>query len=177
MSYVVTEQWLKSRLENDPEDTVIIDVRFNMDEPDVGKRAYMEGHIPHATYLDLNKDLSGPAQKQGGKRPLLDVALISAKLGEIGVTHEKLVVIYDQIYGIFAVRALWINHYLGHEKVYVLARGFNGWVEAGHEVTDEIVEKEKGVFEPRVRADEIVDMERVRENMTKKDAVLIDSRS
>ena len=177
MSYVVTEQWLKSRLENNPEDTVIIDVRFNMDEPDAGKRAYMEGHIPHANYLDLNKDLSGTAQKHGGKRPLPDVDLFSEKLGEIGVTHEKSVVIYDQKNGIFAGRAWWLIHYLGHENVYVLAEGFNGWIEAGNSVTDEIIAQEKAVFEPRVRANEIVDMESVRENMTKKDAILIDSRS
>src|SRR5690625_5091302 len=177
MSYVVTEQWLKSRLENDPEDTVIIDVRFNMDEPDAGKRAYMEGHIPHATYLDLNKDLSGPAQKHGGKRPLPDVAQFSEKLGEIGVTHEKSVVFYDQKNGIFAGRAWWLLHYLGHEKVYVLEGGFKGWVEAGNEVTKERIEKKKTVFKPKVRVEEIVDMERVRENIEEKSAVLIDSRS
>src|SRR5699024_11988607 len=116
---------------------------------------------------DLNKDLSGPAQKHGGKRPLPDVAQFSEKLGEIGVTHEKSVVIYDQKNGIFAGRAWWLIHYLGHENVYVLAGDFNGWIEAGNSVTDEIIAQEKGVFEPRVRADEIVDMERVRENVTK----------
>ncbi len=177
MSYVITEQWLKNRLENNPEDTVVIDVRFNMNEPGAGKQAYMEGHIPHAAYLDLNEDLSGPAEKHGGKRPLPDVTLFSEKLGVIGVNDEKPVVIYDQKNGIFAARAWWLIHYLGHEKVYVLEGGFKGWVEAGNEVTDEITEKERAVFAPRVRADEIVDMKRVRENITEKSAVLIDSRS
>jgi len=177
LSYIVTEQWLKSRLENDLEDTVIIDVRFNMNEPDAGRNAYEEGHIPHASYLDLYKDLSGPAGKHGGKRPLPDVDLFSEKLGGIGVDHEKSVIIYDQKNGIFAGRAWWLIHYLGHEKVYVLEGGFKGWIEAGNRVTDEIIEKEKTTFEPRVRADEIVDMERVRENIAEKDAILIDSRS
>lgn len=177
MSYVITEQWLKNRLENNPEDTVVIDVRFNMNEPGAGKQAYMEGHIPHAAYLDLNEDLSGPAEKHGGKRPLPNVTLFSEKLGAIGVNDEKPVVIYDQKNGIFAARAWWLIHYLGHEKVYVLEGGFKGWVEAGNEVTDEITEKERAVFAPRVRADEIVDMKRVRENITEKSAVLIDSRS
>lgn len=177
MSYIVTEEWLKERLENNPEDTVIIDVRFNMNEPDAGKKDYIEGHIPHADYLDLDTDLSGPAGKHGGKRPLPDVALFSEKLGEIGVDHEKSVVIYDQKNGIFAGRAWWLIHYLGHEKVYVLEGGLEGWIAAGNDVTDEILESKAATFEPRVREDEIVDMNRVRENIGEKSAVLIDSRS
>lgn len=177
MSYVVTEQWLNNRLKNNPEDIVIIDVRFNMDEPTAGRNDYLKGHIPHASYLDLNEDLSGRAGKHGGKRPLPDVAVFSKKLGDMGVTHDKSVVIYDQKNGIFAGRAWWLIHYVGHENVYVLEGGFKGWVEAGNEVTNEIVEKEAVTFEPRVRPNQIVDMERVRENMTNKTAVLIDSRS
>lgn len=173
MSYVVTEEWLKNNIEN----TVVIDVRFNMNEPDAGRQSYVEGHIPSAVYLDLYQDLAGAAGKHGGKRPLPDVALFSKKLGEIGVTHEKPIVIYDQKNGIFAGRAWWLIHYLGHEKVYVLEGGFTGWVEAGNEITDEITENEAAVFEPDVRVDEIVDMERVKENINEKSAVLIDSRS
>ena len=173
MSYIVTEKWLKNNLEN----TVVIDVRFNMNEPEAGRQSYMEAHIPGAAYLDLNKDLSGLAGEHGGKRPLPDVSLFSEKLSAIGVDHDKSVVIYDQNNGIFAGRAWWLIHYLGHEKVYVLEGGFRGWVEAGNEVTNEIVEKGKAIFEPRVRADEIVDMERVRKNITENTAILIDSRS
>src|SRR5699024_4598550 len=143
MSYIVTEKWLKNNLEN----TVVIDVRFNMNEPEAGRQSYMEAHIPGAAYLDLNKDLSGLAGEHGGKRPLPDVSLFSEKLSAIGVDHDKSVVIYDQNNGIFAGRAWWLIHYLGHEKVYVLEGGFRGWVEAGNEVTNEIVEKGKAILD------------------------------
>ena len=38
----------------------IIDCRFDLMNPDGGRRAYLEGHIPGARYADLNKDLSAP---------------------------------------------------------------------------------------------------------------------
>src|SRR5690554_1218827 len=150
MSFVVTKEWLKNRQRNNHADTIVIDVRFNMADPEAGRKSYEEGHIPHAVYLDLNKDLSGPAQKHGGGRPLPDVRTFSEKLGALGIDQDKTVIIYDQKNGIFAARAWWLLHYLGHEKVYVLEGGFKEWTKAGNIVTRKIKASESTVFEPNV---------------------------
>ena len=177
MSFVVTKEWLKTRQRNNHADTIVIDVRFNMAEPEAGRKSYEEGHIPHAVYLDLNKDLSGPAQKHGGGRPLPDVHTLSEKLGALGINQDKTVVIYDQKNGIFAARAWWLLHYLGHEKVYVLEGGFKGWTKDKNEVTRKVKALKSTIFEPNVRGNETVDMEQVKANIHEKTAVLIDSRA
>lgn len=177
MTYIVDASWLKNRLENDFVNTVVIDVRFKLNEAEAGKEAYLESHIPHAVYLDLDQDLSGPAGEHGGNRPLPDLDTIVGKLGAIGVDQDKKVVIYDQTNGIFAARAWWLLDYLGHEDVSVLAGGFKAWEEAGNEVTDAIIAKEPSVFTPQVRPNATADMEEVKANIEEKKAVLIDSRS
>ena len=49
---------------------VIIDCRFSLGDPEEGRKRYREGHIPGAHYLGLNRDLSGPVEKHGGRHPL-----------------------------------------------------------------------------------------------------------
>lgn len=177
MSFIVSEKWLKQRLESQDENTVVIDVRFNMAKPESGEKMYRQEHIPRAVYLDINKDLSGPVEKHGGGHPLPEVNLLAHKLGKIGVNHNKTVVIYDQDNGMFAGRAWWVLHYLGHEKVYVLDGGFKKWVETGNDVTNKISEKVSTTFETKVLKEAIVDMEQVKENIKRETAILIDSRA
>jgi thiosulfate/3-mercaptopyruvate sulfurtransferase len=40
---------------------VIVDCRFSLANSDAGGYAYRHGHIPHARYAHLNKDLSSPS--------------------------------------------------------------------------------------------------------------------
>src|SRR5690625_3441028 len=103
MSYIISSEWLNDHLNSD--DTAIIDVRFQMDTPEAGYQTYEAGHIPHAIYLDLNQDLSGPAGKHGGQRPLPDIDTFAQKLGDNGIDQGKTIVIYDQGIGMFAARA------------------------------------------------------------------------
>lgn len=177
MSFIVTKEWLRQELNNDQENITVIDVRFDMAHPEAGQENYKNEHIPSAVYLDLNKDLSGPAEKHGGGHPLPDVHLFAKKLGDLGISNDQHIVVYDQDNGMFAGRAWWLLHYIGHEHVYVLDGGFKDWVEAAYDVTNEEVEKEVAIFTPHVRQDAIVDITGVKENVNKRSAILIDSRA
>src|SRR5699024_12840163 len=99
--------------------TVIIAVRYQLNDPDAGRKAYLEGHIPGAVYLDLNKDLSGKVEKHGGSHPSPDIDTLAAKIGQIGIDHETKVIIYDQDHDMFVARVWYLLHYIGHEKVYL----------------------------------------------------------
>ncbi len=44
-------------------DVAVIDCRFDLMNPEGGRRAYLEGHIPGARYADLNQDLSAPISR------------------------------------------------------------------------------------------------------------------
>ncbi|UZD14842.1 sulfurtransferase [Virgibacillus natechei] len=177
MSYVINVNRLKNRLENNQGNTVIVDVRFQLDDPDAGRKMYLESHLPGAVYMDLNKDLSERAEKHGGKHPLPDMDMFAAKVGKIGIDHDTSVVIYDQENDMFAARLWWLLHYLGHKKVYVLEGGYEGWIMDGNEVTDEIPALESKAFEPDISGGQIADIEEVKEKLEDRSATLIDSRA
>lgn len=174
MSYVISVDRLKRR---ELKNTVIVDVRFDLQDAEAGRKAYISGHIPGAVYLDLNQDLSAKKEKHGGSHPLPDMDLLAAKLGKIGIDHDTTVVIYDAGNDMFAPRAWWLLHHLGHEKTYVLDGGIARWVEEGNDLTTEITQSESKDFEPRLRANETVDIAQLKEKLKNNEAILIDSRA
>ncbi|MEC5424595.1 sulfurtransferase [Virgibacillus sp. C22-A2] len=176
MSYLISVNRLKSRLENNQGNTVIVDVRFQLNDPDAGRKAYLHNHLPGAVYMDLNKDLSGKPEKHGGNHPLPDTRQFAAKIGKIGIDHETTVVIYDQANDMFAARLWWLLDSMGHEKVYLLEGGYERWVAEGNEVTDEIPGLKARKFQPVFRENQTVDIEELKEKLKDKSTVLIDSR-
>lgn len=175
MSYIISSEWLNDHLNSD--DTAIIDVRFQMDTPEAGYQTYEAGHIPHAIYLDLNQDLSGPAGKHGGQRPLPDIDTFAQKLGDNGIDQGKTIVIYDQGIGMFAARAWWLLHYMGHQSVYVLDGGFAAWTAAGYPVTDALPKPMATTFKPEILSDAAIHIETVKAKKDMPQTLLIDSRS
>jgi thiosulfate/3-mercaptopyruvate sulfurtransferase len=55
---VVSPTWLFEHL-HDPH-IVIVDCRFSLADPQLGKQQYQASHIENSYYLDLNQDLSSP---------------------------------------------------------------------------------------------------------------------
>lgn len=177
MSYIVSEAWLKNKLGENGEDIAIIDVRFNMQNPEEGKEKYLEGHIPQAVFLDMERDLSGKVEEHGGKHPLPNVDLFAEKLGSLGIDNTTTVVVYDDDGGMFAARCWWMLHYLGHKHVYILERGFKGWVEAGNRVVTDIVKPSPKTYDPKIRSHIVTQMEEVKNKRNDESSVLIDARS
>lgn len=175
MSEIVSVKWLAETMKENP-NTIIVDVRFQLTDDEAGRKAYLDGHIPNAVYLDLNKDLSEKAQKHGGNHPLPDMETFTAKLGHIGIGNNTTVVVYGKDNDMFAGRLWWLLHYVGHDKVYLLDGGFDEWVRKGHDVSTDIPKLEAKTFVPRIQEDEAVDIEQVKEKLNDKSAILIDSR-
>ncbi|MDY0395271.1 rhodanese-like domain-containing protein [Virgibacillus halophilus] len=98
-------------------------------------------------------------------------------MGKIGIDQDTTVVIYDAGNDMFAPRAWWLLHHLGHEKTYVLDGGLARWVEEGNELTTQITQSMPKDFKPQFRCDETVDIDRLKEKLEKNKAILIDSRS
>lgn len=176
MSFLKSIQQFQDLMQ-DKEDIVIVDVRFQLTDPDAGKNAYLEGHIPDAVFLDVNKDLSGQVEKHGGSHPLPDRDTLAYKLGEIGIDQNTTVIIYDENNDMFSARCLWLFHYLGHDNAYILDGGWTKWIEEGNEVTADIPKKEAKTFKLNPSKNETVDMLDVKQKMEEKSAILIDSRS
>lgn len=175
MKFLTSVDSLHQLLE-DKEPVVVIDARFDLGDATYGKRVYEEGHIPGAVHLDLKDDLSGEVKKHGGSHPLPPIEAFVEKLSSIGIDHETTVVVYDDANDMYAARAWWMIHYVGHEHVYVLDGGFKRWKEAGYQVTTETPTLIPKQFTPRP-LDIVVHMEEVKEKMNDSSAILIDSRA
>jgi thiosulfate/3-mercaptopyruvate sulfurtransferase len=109
----------------------LFDCRFNLIDPGAGRAVFEAGHIPGATYLDLEQDLSAPASVEGGRHPLPDREGFAARLRELGVRSGDQVVVYDDVGGSLAARAWWMLRWLGHEAVALLDGGLKAWTEEG----------------------------------------------
>jgi thiosulfate/3-mercaptopyruvate sulfurtransferase len=109
----------------------VIDCRFDLNNPEGGRRAYLKGHIPGARYADLNKDLSAPISPNSGRHPLPLPKDFAAALGRLGIGDDTQVIAYDDAGGSFAARLWWLLRWLGHGLVAVLDGGINAWTAAG----------------------------------------------
>jgi thiosulfate/3-mercaptopyruvate sulfurtransferase len=109
----------------------IIDCRFDLMNPDGGRRAYLEGHIPGARYADLNKDLSAPISATSGRHPLPTPSDFAGTLVRLGVGRATQVVAYDDSGGAFAARLWWMLRWVGHPAAAVLDGGIKAWVSEG----------------------------------------------
>ncbi|AVQ97907.1 sulfurtransferase [Oceanobacillus iheyensis] len=176
MTYIISISRLKNRLENNRDNTVIVDVRFQLTDSEAGRKQYIKDHIPGAVYLDLEKDLSSKAEKHGGKHPLPDMTTFARKIGNIGIDHDTTVVIYDQANEMFAARLWWLLHCLGHEKAYVLDGGYEEWLRQGNPVTDQMPVLEPKRFRPILRDEQTANIDEVKEKLENDTAIVIDSR-
>ncbi len=168
MNWLISANDLAARLDNvalmGP--VGVIDCRFSLGDPGLGRRQYQAGHVPGAYYLDLDRDLSGPVQANGwgGRHPLPNAGLLAATLTTIGVSspHQPTeVVIYDDSRFAFAARLWLLLRYLGHDRVRILDGGWSAWVAAGHPVSDVAPGPRSGNFVASVRSDWVVDYQAV----------------
>ena len=123
---------------NDP-NWVVMDCRFSLADPEAGRRAYRDSHLPGAHYAHLDEDLSDPITPTTGRHPLPDPGRLAQKLGAWGIDHDTQVVAYDDMGGMLAAARLWwLLRWLGHTACAVLDGGLPAWRRAGLPLTAEI---------------------------------------
>jgi thiosulfate/3-mercaptopyruvate sulfurtransferase len=112
-----------------PSAPTVLDVRWRLSGPP-GRDDYRTGHIPSATFLDLDEQLCGPPGP-GGRHPLPDPAVLERALRGAGVRDGHPVVVYDYGDGMAAARLWWTLRWAGMAHVRVLDGGFAAWTAAG----------------------------------------------
>jgi thiosulfate/3-mercaptopyruvate sulfurtransferase len=174
-SLVVSPQWLLEHLNE--EQVVVVDCRFSLADPQLGKQQYQASHIPGAYYLDLNLDLSSPVSEHGGRHPLPNVVELANKLSSIGINSQQtLVVAYDDSRLAFAARLWWLLRYLGHDRVAVLDGGFAGWKQNSYAVCDVVPPARNGSFIPQPLRHLLANATDVKNRKDSPGVVLVDSR-
>lgn len=100
-------------------------------DPAAGRKFYLEGHIPGALHLDLERDLSGAKTGRNGRHPLPDRVALADRFGSLGIGANTEVVTYDDADHAGAARLWMMLRWLGHERVRVLNGGLMAWKESG----------------------------------------------
>ena len=129
---------------------VVIDCRFDLQQPAWGRAAWAQNHIPRALYADLDQDLSGARGPGSGRHPLPQPQALAATFSRWGIDAGVQVVAYDQGPGMYAARLWWLLRWLGHASVAVLNGGLAAWGRAGLPLTSEPAAPTARAFVPRV---------------------------
>lgn len=116
---------------------LVFDVRHDLADHQAGRRAYEQGHLPGALYLDHELQLSAPRTGRNGRHPLPNPADFAALMRQAGLRPETRVLAYDASGGMFAAHLWWMLRWIGHEHVAVLDGGWQAWLAAGGAVETE----------------------------------------
>lgn len=158
-------------------DWLVVDCRFELGNPDTGERAYAAGHIPHAIYAHLDRDLAAPVTQTTGRHPLPQPETFAVTLARWGMTPATQVVAYDADNAAYAARLWWLLRWVGHEAVAVLDGGFKAWTAAGLPTTTEVSRRRAGHFVARPNRDMWYDAREVAERVQRADWRLLDARA
>jgi thiosulfate/3-mercaptopyruvate sulfurtransferase len=156
---------------------LVVDCRFELGKPESGERAYAAGHIPHAIYAHLDRDLAAAVTAQTGRHPLPQPEKFAATLAGWGLTPATQVVAYDADNSAYAARLWWLLRWVGHEAVAVLDGGFKAWNAAGLPTSTEAPRRPAGNFVARPNRDMWFDAGEVGERVRRDDWRLLDARA
>jgi thiosulfate/3-mercaptopyruvate sulfurtransferase len=145
---LVTPDWLRERLRAPEPGLQLVDCRYRLGDPGAGEGLWREGHIPGASYLDVDRDLADPPGERG-RHPLPGVERFEAAARRAGIGQDALVVAYDEAGEGGAARLWWLLRHLGHGNVAVLDGGLRGWREQGGELRAGDERVEPGDFRAR----------------------------
>ncbi len=171
---LVDSEALLQHLE-DPE-WLILDARFDLGDPDAGRRAYTDGHLPSAHYVHLEQQLSSAITAKSGRHPLPDPQQLSAWFAGIGLSAATQVVVYDDMNGAMASRCWWLLRLLGHQRVAVLDGGLTQWLQAGYPLTTALPQRRHAAFSGGWHSEQLVSAEQLQDNLEGAELLLVDAR-
>ena len=150
-----------------------VDCRWELGNPERGRELYLAGHVPGASFLDVERELSAPPSTPGGRHPLPAAGDFARAAGAAGIGPGVFVVAYDQGMNGGAARLWWLLRHFGHDDVAVLAGGMGAWLgplAAGEE------EVEPAGFEPRPRGDDTIEAEELAARLGDERLTVVDAR-
>lgn len=102
---------------------------------------YVEGHIPHARFVD-------PKQTQLGQPPapglLPTQAQLEALFGALGHCPDAVYVVYDDEGGGWAGRFIWLLDVIGHRHYHYLNGGLHAWLAEQRPLSTEVPPSAQG---------------------------------
>ena len=135
----------------------IIDVRRDED--------YQHGHITNAVNLPLAKLLNDDSPES-----------IAKIAGDLGISDDTPVVVYDDTFGALSSRIVWALQYIGHNDVKLLDVTFSQWKDLGLEISTEVPEIEQSTHSINLRPEIMATVDYLEKVKDKENVVIIDNR-
>jgi thiosulfate/3-mercaptopyruvate sulfurtransferase len=149
-----------------------VDCRYELGKPARGRELYIGGHIPGASFLDLDTELSG--SEGGGRHPLPSTEDFTRSASRAGIGPDVFVVAYDQGRTGGAARLWWLLRHFGHDECAVLEGGIGAWLGPLRPGEEEV---EPARFEARPREGDTIDAEGLLARLGEERLTIVDARA
>jgi thiosulfate/3-mercaptopyruvate sulfurtransferase len=102
-----------------------VDCRWELGNPKRGRALYVAGHVPGASFLDVDQDLSDLSVAGQGRHPLPAAERFARAASRAGIGSGVFVVAYGSMGG--AERLWWLLRHFAHDACAVLMGGIESW--------------------------------------------------
>ena len=102
-----------------------VDCRWELGNPARGRELYLARHVPGASFLDVDADLSDLSVQDAGRHPLPSAEKFAVAAGRAGIGTGVFVVAYGCGGG--PERLWWLLRHFGHDDCAVLLGGIEAW--------------------------------------------------
>src|SRR4051812_17859664 len=149
-----------------------VDCRWELGNPARGRELYLAGHIPGASFLDIDADLSDLSVPDAGRHPLPSAENFAAAAGRAGIGEDVLVVAYGSGGG---PERLWgLLRPFGPDHRAVLLDGIQA---GGGELRGGAEEIEALEFAPRERDGDTIQAAEIMRRLADPTLALVDARA
>jgi thiosulfate/3-mercaptopyruvate sulfurtransferase len=143
-----------------------VDCRWELTKREWGREQYLLGHIPGATFLDVETDLSDTSIEGRGRHPMPSASRFAESAGRAGIDANTFVIAYGTMGG--AERLWWLLRHFGHDACAIIdLAGWRGPLRGGEEVVA------PATFVSRERTDDTMSAEELE---SRSDLVIVDAR-
>ena len=159
---------------------VVVDCRHDLLDAGAGLRAYEEGHIPSAHYLNMDRELSGAKNGHNGRHPLPDREALIETLRKLGLSDDRQLVVYDAQGGQMAGRLWCLARWIGHEAVAVLDGDMRAWQAAGYPLSQESTAKPASPASLSTQRESLlptIDVQQLQRALDTRELLVIDARA
>lgn len=139
-----------------------------------GRDNWNAGHIPGSSFVDIRGELSDRDNPRF-MYPMPPAAQFAAVMSRLGVGQGTQVVLYDDMFNMWATRVWWMLRHFGFDDCAVLSGGWKKWKLEGRPVSQAPSTYPPATFVARPRTGRIADRHDVLESIGRADRCLINS--
>jgi thiosulfate/3-mercaptopyruvate sulfurtransferase len=140
-----------------------------------GRENYAAGHIPGGAFVDLRADLCDRENRRRFMYPMPPAGQFEEVMSRLGVGEGTRVVLYDDMFNMWATRVWWMLRHFGFDGAAVLSGGWKKWKQEGRPVSTAPCAYPAARFSARPRPGRIADRDEVLASIGRDDRCLVNA--